>query len=78
MDLPAVIRSAIAKIAPDVDASAIPDDVEYREEAELDSMDFLNVLGAVADATGVEVPEADYPKVLTIAAFADYLSVRGA
>jgi acyl carrier protein len=76
MDLPAVIRSAISKIAPDVDASAIPDDVEFREEAELDSMDFLNVLGAVADATGVEVPEADYPKVLTIAAFADYVASR--
>jgi acyl carrier protein len=76
MDLPAVIRGAIAKVAPEVEASTIPDDVEFREEAELDSMDFLNVLGAVADATGVEVPEADYPKVLTIAAFADYLSAR--
>jgi acyl carrier protein len=71
-----IICDAIEKIAPDVDTSTLPDDVDFREEAELDSMDFLNVLNAVQDATGVEVPETDYPKIMTIAEFADYLSAR--
>ena len=71
-----IIRDAIERIAPDVDASTIPDDVDFREEAELDSMDFLSVLNTVHDATGVEVPESDYPKISTIADFADFLSAH--
>jgi acyl carrier protein len=71
-----VILDAIERIAPDVDASAVPDDVDFREEAELDSMDFLSVLNAIQEATGVEVPEIDYAQIMTIAQFTDYLNAR--
>jgi acyl carrier protein len=67
------IRDAISRVAPDVDPSSIPDEAEFREEAELDSMDLLNVLAEVAKATGVEVPESDYASITTIEDFADYL-----
>lgn len=73
MDQREVIRRAIEQVAPDVDADSIPDDVDFREEADLDSMDFLGVLNAVHDATGHEVPERDYAAILTIADFAGYL-----
>ena len=76
MDPRQVILDAIERIAPDVDASAVPDDVDFREEAELDSMDFLSVLNAIQEATGVEVPEIDYAQIMTIAQFTDYLSAR--
>jgi acyl carrier protein len=72
-EMVAVVREAIERIAPDVDAQAIPGDVEYRDEAELDSMDFLAVLTTVADRTGVAVPELDYPDITTIDRFASYL-----
>jgi acyl carrier protein len=75
-DLHDTIRAAIEKVAPDVDASELPGDCNFREAAELDSMDFLSVLAVVADATGVEVPEADYAAVVTIDAFADYVAAR--
>ena len=67
------IRDAISRVAPDVDPSSIPDEAEFREEAELDSMDLLNVLAEVAKATGVEVPESDYGSITTIEDFAEYL-----
>jgi acyl carrier protein len=70
------IFDAIVKIAPDVDPTTLPDDVDFREEAELDSMDFLAVLTAVHEATGVSVPETDYSEIVTIERFADYLTVR--
>lgn len=70
------VREAIARVAPDVDPDTIPDDEQFRDDAGLDSMDFLNVLAAVADLTGVEVPEVDYPKVTTIAALASYVDTR--
>ena len=76
MDPRQTILDAIERIAPDVDASTLPDDVDFREEAELDSMDFLSVLNAIQDATGVEVPEIDYAEIMTIAQFSEYLAGR--
>ena len=76
MDPRQTILDAIERIAPDIDASTLPDDVDFREEAELDSMDFLSVLNAIQDATGVEVPEIDYAQIMTIAQFSEYLTAR--
>ncbi len=73
-DLAALVREAIERVAPDVDAGTIPGDVDFREEAELDSMDFLAVLAAVHDGTGVEIPEADYARITTIDDLAAYLA----
>ena len=70
------ILDAIEKIAPDIDPDTLPTDVDFREEAELDSMDFLGVLTAVQEATGIEVPETDYSEITTIDRFSDYLSSR--
>ena len=71
-----IILEAIERIAPDVDVTALPLDVDFREEAELDSMDFLGVLTAVQEATGIEVPETDYAQIVSINRFTDYLSNR--
>lgn len=70
------IIEAIERVAPDADAHAVPDDADFRDELELDSMDFLGVLNAVREATGVEVPEADYQCIRTIRDFADYVAQR--
>lgn len=78
MDARQSVLAAIAKIAPDVDVGNLPDDVDFREEAELDSIDFLGVLNTVRDTTGIEVPESDYPQIITIAGFADYLAAHAA
>jgi acyl carrier protein len=77
-DLHDTIRSAIEQVAPDVDASQLPDDCNFREVAELDSMDFLSVLAVVAQATGVEVPEADYAAAVTIEGLAAYVAAHRA
>lgn len=76
MDTLATIRAAIERVAPDVDASALDPDLDFREEADLDSIDFLGVLNAVRDSTGVEVAEADYGTVATLRRFAEYVDAR--
>ncbi len=70
------ILDAIVKVAPDVDPDTLPSDVDFREEAELDSMDFLGVLTAVQESTGIEVPETDYSEITTIDRFVTYLAAR--
>jgi acyl carrier protein len=76
MDTRAIVLAAITKVAPDVDPSSLPTDVDFREEADLDSMDFIGILTAVHEATGIEVPEIDYPLITTVDAFAEYLNSR--
>lgn len=76
MDTRSIVLAAITKVAPDVDPSSLPGDVDFREEADLDSMDFIGILTAVHQATGVEVPEIDYPLVTTLDSFAEYLAQR--
>jgi acyl carrier protein len=70
----AAVRSAITRVAPDVDSSLLDGDIELRGELDLDSMDFLNVLIAIAERTGIEVPERDYPEVATFRGLVDYLT----
>lgn len=68
------IRSALARVAPDADADAIDLDEDFRDAADLDSMDFLNVMIALHDLTGVEVPERRYPELSSFRALAQYVA----
>lgn len=70
------IAAAIAKVAPDVELAVVDRDADLREETDIDSMDFLNVVTAVHEATGLEIPERDYPLLATVNSFVDYLSSR--
>ena len=69
-----IVRGAIEQIAPDVDARTIPPGADMRIEAELDSMDFIAVLAAIKERTGVDVPEADMTTAATIDGCAAYVA----
>jgi acyl carrier protein len=75
---PAETRALLARllrgVAPEVDLDAVDPAAPMQEEAELDSMDFLNLMTALYDETGIEVPERDYPLVATIDGFVSYVS----
>lgn len=63
IDIPSLIASAIKHIAPEAELAAINPDDDLRDECDLDSMDFLNLIAALKKTTGVSIPETDYPKV---------------
>ena len=71
-----VIRDSLAEIAPEVDFDALEPDIELRDQVDLDSMDFLNLVQAIADATGVEIPERHYPQVATLTGLHAYLDAH--
>ncbi|MGZ6672205.1 MAG: acyl carrier protein [Solirubrobacteraceae bacterium] len=49
-----------------------------REDLELDSMDILNLVVAINEATGIDVPEQDYGELTTVATIVRYLDARAA
>ena len=75
-DFGEIVRAALGKVAPEVDATALDPDRDLQDEAGLDSMDVLNLVVEVYDATGIEIPERDYPYLSTLGGFADYLAAR--
>jgi acyl carrier protein len=71
-----LLEGILAEIAPEVDLADARPDGQLQEELGLDSMDFLNVMIAVHDATGLEIPERDYPQLSTLTGAIGYLTSR--
>ncbi|WP_428773916.1 acyl carrier protein [Vibrio sp.] len=76
-NIPAIIADAIKHIAPEVEMDEIDLDEDLREECDLDSMDFLNLLASLKKTTGVSIPESDYPKVRSYNQLQAYLQQHG-
>ena len=73
-----VIVETLTRIAPELDAASIRPDVEFRDQLDLDSMDFLNFVLALHERLGVDIPESDYSNLSTLDRAVQYLVVKGA
>jgi acyl carrier protein len=69
-----VVIRALTEVAPEIDPASIDPRAVLTEELDIDSMDFLNVVVAVHEQTGIEIPERDYPKLSTLDGAVAYLS----
>ena len=70
------VIDALTRIAPEIDPAAIEPGASFRDALDLDSMDFLNFVLAVHDRLGIEIPEADYPRLSTLESAVAYLAGR--
>jgi acyl carrier protein len=70
------IVGSLRRIAPEIDPADLDPAMDLREQVDIDSMDFLNLVIAVHRELGVDIPEVDYPKLVTLAGFADYVEAR--
>lgn len=76
-DARSAVRAAIGKVAPDVDLAEVDEDSRLRQDLELDSLDFLRLVETIDTATGVDIPERDYPEVATVKGLIGYLAAHG-
>ena len=71
------VRQAVVNIlediAPDEDLSSIKDDVTLREQIDLDSMDFLDIVMELRKRFNIEVPESDYQELVSMDSCIQYL-----
>ena len=72
-DVAAVLIDELGRIAPETDASRLDPNAELRDELDIDSMDFLNLVTALADRLMIDIPETDYPSLATVGRAVDYL-----
>ena len=75
-DIKKLVTEIIADIAPDEDLSGLKPDVRLREQLQLDSMDFLDIVMELRKRHGIEVPDADYIQLATLDSCAAYLGPK--
>ena len=69
-----LLQEELNNIAPEVDMTTLDPAADLREAMDIDSMDFLNFVTAVHHRLGIDIPEIDYPKLITLDGATKYLA----
>lgn len=76
IELRTVIVAELHGIAPEVDVDELVDTRPLRRQVDLDSLDWLRFLVALHERLHVDIPEADYPQLASLADLVGYLRAR--
>ena len=68
-----IVIDIINEIAPDEDTTGLKPEVNLRDQMDLDSMDFLDIVMELRKQHGIEVPEAEYRQLESLDSSAEYL-----
>ena len=75
-EIRAAVLRILGEIAPEANLTRLKPDVSFRDQLDIDSMDFLNFVIALDEELDVRIPESDYPKLSTLDACVELLSYR--
>ncbi len=75
-DIENAVKAELRRIAPDIDPAEVVPDRSLREQCDLDSIDFLNLMAALGKRFGLPMPEEDYPRLATISAIVAYIAEK--
>jgi acyl carrier protein len=75
-DVRQAVIDSVLTVAPEADFSTVKPDQSLRDQIDLDSFDFLNVLIALHDTLGIDIPESDYANLTTLDSIVDYIASK--
>ncbi len=75
-EIRALAIATLRSIAPEVEADELRGDRPLRNQVDLDSMDWLNFLLGLHEKLKVDIPEADYAKLITLDDVVAYLLAK--
>jgi acyl carrier protein len=75
-DIRKIVQDELGNIAPEVNLSRIDPAADLREAFDIDSIDFLNFVTAITHRLGIDIPELDYPKLITLDGAVAYLTAK--
>lgn len=70
------VLNIIADVALDEDLDGIKDEETLRDQLDLDSMDFLDIVMELKKRHQIEVPQDDYPRLATLQSCVEYLGPK--
>ena len=71
-----IVREALSNVAPEIDLDAIDPAKDLRDQIDIDSVDFLNFVIGLHKELGIEIPDADLPKLGTLNGCVAYLQSK--
>jgi len=71
-----IVLRVLGNIAPEVDLASLDPDGNLRDQMDVDSVDFLNFAIGLHNELGIEIPDNDVPKLLTLNGCVSYLVAR--
>jgi acyl carrier protein len=75
-ELDSVLKETLCGIVPGIDWNAADRDADLRDQFDIDSMDLFNWVIALHEKLGVDIPEVDVPKLVTLNGAVDYLAAK--
>ena len=75
-DIKHAVLEILADIAPDEDLSNLKDEVPFREQLEMDSMDFLDIVMELRKRYRIQIPEEEYTELASMSSTVKYLEPR--
>lgn len=75
-EIRATVLRILGEIAPEADLTRLKPDISFRDQLDIDSMDFLNFVIALDEELDIRIPESDYPKLSNLDACVELLSSR--
>ena len=70
------VLTSLGEVAPEIDPATLDPSMPVADQVEIDSMDFLDFIVALAERTGIEVPERDYGDLASVDDCVRYLAAR--
>jgi acyl carrier protein len=70
------VFDVLGEIAPEADLAALDPQESFRDQLDIDSMDFLNFVIGIDKRLGLEIPEIDYPKLASMESCIEYLEAH--
>lgn len=72
-ELRSVVLRTLSQVAPEADVDSLDPSRDVRDELDLDSMDVLRFATLLHEALGVDIPESDYAKIVSVQGAVRYL-----
>ena len=76
IDVRKLVQEELNNVAPEVDMATVDPTADLRPALDIDSMDFLNFITSIHRRLGLDIPEADYAKLITIDGATTYIETK--
>jgi acyl carrier protein len=76
IDIRRVVQEELNNIAPEIEIAGVDPAADLREALDIDSMDFLNFITAIHHRLDIDIPEIDYPKLITLDGAVAYITAH--
>lgn len=75
-EIKSTVLTELYAIAPELEDEEVTADINFRDQFDFDSMDFLNFVTGLHQNLGIDIPEVDYSQLLNLNACINYIESK--